>query len=127
MGSASGLQIDIDGTIAGNGAGYYSQVKGTGTASVSVNGTLQPNLGTDISWCCGAGPAGFRNPSIGTMFTIISTEMALGVSGAFTGLSIGSGTSASLSPNTTFSVAYNPNAVVPVSYTHLTLPTIYSV
>lgn len=116
----STLGIDIDGTTAGNGAGYYSQVKGTGSSTFAANGLLTPSLGSDVSYASGeAGSTGYKNPKIGTGYTIVTTEAANGVSGAFTGLgttngarTLGSGTSAAMLSNTTFDVVYNSNSIV---------------
>lgn len=82
QGSGSTLSLDIDGTTAGTGAGYYSQVLVTGsgnTYTIGSGATIQPNL-RDIT---GSANNTFT-PSIGDVFTVVSADG--GVSGTFSTL-----------------------------------------
>jgi len=120
---SSNLKIDIDGTTPGNGPSNYSQVVGTGTTTISLSGTLTPELGSDITWSVGETATGYKNPGVGQKFTIIKTDAANGVSGSFSGLTVGAGTQAALRSGTGFTTVYNSNSVdlyvTPTKYQNL--------
>ncbi len=82
QGSGSTLSLDIDGTNAGTGAGYYSQVLVTGsgnTYTIGSGATIQPNL-RNITGSAN----NTYTPSIGDVFTVVSADG--GVSGTFSTL-----------------------------------------
>ncbi|BAI75774.1 hypothetical protein AZL_c04810 (plasmid) [Azospirillum sp. B510] len=112
---AGTLAMAIDGTTPGAGAGHYAQITGTGSATFLAGGLLRPIMGTEL-----ANSSGYRNPAIGSSYVIVTTAAANGVSGRFAGLAPSAATTAMLLPNTSFGVAYYPNAIIlyvaPTSY-----------
>jgi len=122
IGSNGTLVVAIDGASAGSGAGSYARITGTGSASFTAGGTLQPVMGAEL-----ASTSGYKNPAVGTQYTIVSTAAANGVSGRFSNLVLSSTTQASLLADTTLTVSYAANAVVlsvtPTSYSRASIAT----
>ncbi|CAK0776912.1 hypothetical protein WCLP8_5500001 [uncultured Gammaproteobacteria bacterium] len=122
---AGDLSIDIDGSAAGNGAGFHGQLNGTGTTSIVFNAatsTLSPNLrGYTIG---GLAYASTYTPAIGQGFTIVRTDVANGISGTFSATTPNAATQTLLnSMAARFDVAYNSNSIVlyvtPSSYANI--------
>ena len=113
MTSTAQYQVNINGTTAGNGAGYYSQVNVTGTGNTfTANGVLMPELHA-IS-----GTVSDYLPPVASSYTIVNA--AGGLLGSFTSLTQPTGY---LPSGTQFDALYFPTAlnlyVTPADYTNL--------
>ncbi|MBN8897694.1 MAG: hypothetical protein J0H35_05840, partial [Rhodospirillales bacterium] len=101
LGARSSSRFEIDGSGTGTGAGNYSRVILTGSASsYAANGTLRPQLRG-----LGGSATNTYTPPLGQTFQIVSAQG--GVSGSYTGLVQPAG----LATGTRFDALYMPTGI----------------